>query len=412
MDIKTKDIHTLIEKCVKHLQELGYSDACISVHQKRWKDGIIPYMEKCGASSYTPEVGEEYLRWATKDSAPSTKRARKRNIHVLSEYLEKGTIRKRIVHLVNHPLPGAIGQVASEFLDTLRALRRSELTIENHRRMLSYFIAGLELKSVHKVEDIKEQYILDFIDVTPYAKDHHYYTMRLFCRFLYEKRYTGTNLGYVIEHNNFPHHEKLPSVYSAEEVCQVEQSVDQASPVGKRDYAILLLASRLGLRVSDIANLTLDNIDWDTNRIILIQAKTGNPIELPLLPAVGEAIVNYLKYARPVSGLTNIFLTACAPYRPMNRIGLNGVISRIMQGSGVDISKRRFGPHSMRHSLASNLLKNGVSIPIISTALGHESTQTTMEYLRIDTANLMKCTIEVPIVNPNFYEQKGGAFYD
>jgi integrase len=131
-----------------------------------------------------------------------------------------------------------------------------------------------------------------------------------------------------------------------------------------------------------------------------------------LLPAVGEAIVNYLKYARPVSGLTNIFLTACAPYRPMNRIGLNGVISRIMQGSGVDISKRRFGPHSMRHSLASNLLKNGVSIPIISSALGHESTQTTMEYLRIDTENLMKCTIEVPIVNPNFYEQKGGAFYD
>lgn len=406
------DIYTLTEECVKHLQELGYSDACISVHQKRWKDGIIQYMEKCGASSYSPEIGEEYLRCATKDSAPSTKRGRRRNIHILSEYLENGTIRKRIVHLVNHPLPGVIGQVALEFLDALRTLRRSELTIENHRRMLSYFIAGLELKSVNKVDDIKEQDILDFIDVTPYAKDHHYNTMRLFCRFLYEKKYTSTNLGYVIAHNNFPLHEKLPSVYSAEEVCQIEQSVDQASPVGKRDYAILLLASRLGLRVSDIANLTLDNIDWDTNRIILIQAKTGNPIELPLLPAVGEAIVNYLKYARPVFGLSNIFLTACAPYRPMNRIGLNGVISRIMQGSGVDISKRRFGPHSMRHSLASKLLKNGISIPIISSALGHESTQTTMEYLRIDTKNLMKCTLEVPIVNPNFYDQKGGTFYD
>jgi len=58
MDIKANDIHTLVEECVKHLQELGYSDACISVHQKRWKDGIIPYMEKCVTSSYTPEVGE------------------------------------------------------------------------------------------------------------------------------------------------------------------------------------------------------------------------------------------------------------------------------------------------------------------------------------------------------------------
>jgi len=83
-----------------------------------------------------------------------------------------------------------------------------------------------------------------------------------------------------------------------------------------------------------------------------------------------------------------------------------------MQGSGVDISKRRFGPHSMRHSLASNLLKKGISIPIISSALGHERTQTTMEYLRIDTENLLKCTLEVPIVNPDFYEQKGGTFYD
>ena len=412
MDIKTKDIYTLTKECVKHLQELDYSDACISVHQRQWKDGIIPFMEHRGVSSYTPEIGEEYLQYATKNSAPSTKRARKRNIHILSEYLEKGTIRKRIVHLVNHPLPGGIGQVASEFLDTLRALRRSELTIENHRRMLSYFIAGLELKSVNKVEDIKEQDVLDFIDITPYAKDHHYYSMRLFCRFLYEKKYTGTNLGYVIGPNNFPHHEKLPSVYNAAEVRQIEESVDQASPVGKRDYAILLLASRLGLRVSDIGNLTLDNMDWDTNRIILRQAKTGNPIELPLLPAVGEAMVNYLKYARPVSDRPNIFLTACAPYRPMNRISLNGVISRIMQGSGVDISKRKFGPHSMRHSLASNLLKNGTSIPVISSALGHESTQTTMEYLRIDIENLIKCTLEVPIVNPNFYEQKGGAFYD
>jgi len=412
MDKKAKDIYCLVEECAKHLQELGYSDACIYEHQKRWKKGIIPYMEKSGTTSYTIEVGEEYLQFATKKIAPSTIRARKRNVHILSDYLEKGTIRKRIIHLIDHPLSGKIGQVALEFLDTLKVLRRSELTIKNHRRMLCYFIAGLELKSVHKIEDIKEQDILDFIDSTPYAKDHHYYTMRLFCRFLYEKKYTSTNLGYVIERNNFPHHEKLPSVYNAEEVCQIEQSVDQASPVGKRDYAILLLASRLGLRVSDIASLTLDNIDWDTNRIILLQAKTGSPVELPLLPVVGEAIVNYLKYARPVSALTNIFLTACAPYRPMNRMGLNGVISRIMQGSGVDISKRRFGPHSMRHSLASNLLKNGISIPIISSALGHESTQTTMEYLRIDTENLMKCTLEVPIVNPNFYEQKGGVFYD
>ncbi len=83
-----------------------------------------------------------------------------------------------------------------------------------------------------------------------------------------------------------------------------------------------------------------------------------------------------------------------------------------MQGSGVDISNRKFGPHSMRHSLASQLLNNGVSLPVISETLGHEKTQTTMEYLRIDMKNLAKCTLEVPIVNQEFYEQKGRVFYE
>lgn len=127
---------------------------------------------------------------------------------------------------------------------------------------------------------------------------------------------------------------------------------------------------------------------------------------------IGEAIINYLKHARPTSDLQNIFLTAISPYRAMTHIGLNGIISRIMQGSGVDISNRKFGPHSMRHSLASQLLNNGVSLPVISETLGHEKTQTTMEYLRIDMKNLAKCTLEVPIVNQEFYEQKGRVFYE
>jgi site-specific recombinase XerD len=369
-------------------------------------------MEIRGLSDYSIEVGEEYLSVITRGVAPSTKRARQRSIRMLSEYLETGHVRRRIVHLVEHPLSGEIGRLAQEYLDGMRRMRKNELTILNHRRMLSYFITGLQLKGVTKAEDISEQDILDFVGSTTVAKDHHYYTIKAFSRFLYEKKHTQQNFSYVVERNNLPHHEKLPSVYSAEEVRQIEKSVEQSCYTGKRDYAILLLASRLGLRVSDIANLTFDNIDWDNDKIVLRQAKTGRPVELPLIRDVGEAIVNYLRYARPVSSLPNIFMTACAPYRPMTRISLNGVISRIMQGSGVDLTSRKFGPHSMRHSLASNLLKSGASISIISEALGHESSHTTMGYLRIDINSLKKCVLEVPTVADYFYNQKGGAFYD
>jgi integrase len=144
--------------------------------------------------------------------------------------------------------------------------------------------------------------------------------------------------------------------------------------------------------------LKFANIDWDHNKLIFTQYKTGNPVELPLLAEVGEAIVNYLRYGRPVSDLQEVFLSARPPYRPMSRSSINRAVSGIMSKSGVDISGRKFGPHSMRHSLASRLLSNGVSLPVISETLGHNNTRSTMEYLRIDVANLIKCTLDVPFL--------------
>lgn len=94
----------------------------------------------------------------------------------------------------------------------------------------------------------------------------------------------------------------------------------------------------------------------------------------------------------------------------MYRWGINSAVSRIMRESGVDISNRRFGPHAMRHSLASQLLANGVSLPVISESLGHKNTLSTMEYLRVDLPSLMKCALDVPLVNPAFTNRKEVSF--
>ncbi|MDR2121407.1 MAG: tyrosine-type recombinase/integrase [Tannerella sp.] len=412
MEKNSKNIGVLIKLCENHLRKLGYSQSCIELHLRKWQQGIKRYMDENGISEYNRDVGEQYLRIATKGQAASTVRCKVRNIHILTEYIECTTISKRIVPLVSYPLHGEIGAVANLFLQEMQSSRRCDLTVQEHRRMLSYFIAGLSLKSKSKIKEITERDILDFIDSAQHCKDKHFNTMRLFFRFLYEHKHITGNMEYILGRNNFPKREKLPSVYTSEEIKQVEESVDSASPAGKRDYAILLLASRLGLRASDICGLQFSNIDWDKNIIRLTQYKTQREIELPLLTDIGEAIINYLRYGRPVSDLPQIFLTATAPYRVLNHIGMNGIVSRIMKNSGVNINNRKFGPHSMRHSLASQLLKNGISLPVISETLGHEKTQTTMEYLRIDLDNLLKCTLDVPLVNPEFYERKGGIFYE
>jgi site-specific recombinase XerD len=410
--MENKEIQILIADCIVQMRTDGYGEKCIEMHRRRWQKGIVSYMAKAGVTRFSSQIGDLFLSDILSGLAASTQRAHCRSIRLLDEFMQTGMVRRRIVKLHEFPLEGEIGSAVLQHLNYLREQRRCEMTICNHRRLLSYFIEGLIQKGITNVCDITEEVIVEFVDHAQTCKSEHFYAIRQFCFFLYEKGLTSTNLGYVLARNNFPQHEKLPSVYNPDEIKQVEDSIEQSSAVGKRDYAIFLLASRLGLRVSDIAALTWGNIDWDSGKITLYQCKTKVPVELPLLKEVGEALVTYARDSRPKSHLKEVFLSAKAPYRPMTRISLNGVVTRIMQSSGIDTSGRRFGPHSMRHSLASNMLRQGASLPTISSVLGHESTQTTMEYLRVDIINLRECVLDVPLVDESFYSQKGGAFYD
>ena len=404
-------IKSLIGECVAYLREEGYSEPRIADYQRLWRDGIEEYMNKNSLVNYKAVIGEDFLGGIPVMSA-SYMRTIRRSVNVLTDFLLYGKVRKRIIQYVYHELPGEIGEVAIEFIKSQAKLRRSKLTLNEHQRILSYFINHLTLRSVVYVSDISEDDVLTFISSAQNCKDKYLNTARLFCRFLYEQKYIDINVEYVIGRNNYPKREKLPSVYDADEIKRIEEAVGQSSAVGKRDFAMLLLATRLGLRSSDIAGLTFGNLDWDRNIICLTQSKTKKVIELPLLTDVGDAIINYLKYGRPVSGLQQVLLSACAPYRPVNRLIINGVVSRTIIASGVDITGRKFGPHAMRHTLASQLLRNGTSRPVISETLGHSNTQATMNYLRIDINNLMRCTLDVPLVSASFYEQKGGMFYE
>ena len=406
-----QEIKSLIRQCVAYLREEGYSEPRIADYQRLWRNGIEKYMNQNSLVNYNVAIGEDFLGsiQGISDSSMCTIR---RSVHVLSDFLSYGKIRKRVTQYVFHELPGEIGKIAIKFIESQAKLRRSKPTLNEHQRILSYFINHLTLRSANDVSDLSEDDVLTFISSAQNCKDKYLSTVRLFCRFLYEQKYIGRNVGYVIGRNNYPRREKLPSIYNADEIKCIEEAVDQSSAVGKRNYAMLLLATRLGLRCSDIAGLTFENLDWNRDLICLIQFKTKKVIELPLLSDVGEAIINYMKYGRPVSGLRQVFLTAHAPYRPVTSLIINAAVSKSIKESGVDVKDRKFGPHAMRHSLASQLLNNGASLPVISETLGHSNTQATMNYLRIDINNLMRCSLEVPLVSTVFYEQKGGVFYE
>jgi integrase len=189
----------------------------------------------------------------------------------------------------------------------------------------------------------------------------------------------------------------------------VEEAIDRKRAMGKRDYAMLLLATRLGLRSSDIRLLRFSSLDWDNNLITLQQYKTKRPVELPLLTDVGEAIIDYVRHGRPKSDSKYVFLRASAPYEPLTNTGM---FNKYFGRTGLSLAKRRRGGHAMRHSLATNMLKKGTPIAVISDLLGHANSVTTMKYIHLNINGLMKCTMDVPPVDKNFYLQKGEGIYE
>ena len=299
-----------------------------------------------------------------------------------------------------------------KFLLHLESLRRSKTTISGHRLYLCRFLSYLESKQVLSIEEIKEDHIIIFISTQTNNRICVISSIRFFFRYLYEEHILQTNLSTALQHFKWTRREKLPSVYTANEVSQIESSIQRADSTGKRNYAMMLLSTRLGLRASDIAHLTFGNISWDNSTITLSQFKTGKEIELPLLADVGEAIIDYLKYGRKRSESQRIFLYTGAPFSPMANSAVASAIGHVIETSGVDITGRKHGVYAMRHSLACRFLENEESMPVISEALGHQSTDTTMSYIRIDIESLRKCALDVPPVPCQFYEQKGGVFYE
>ena len=299
-----------------------------------------------------------------------------------------------------------------KFLLHLVSLRRNSETISQYLLPLSRFLIFINSKQIFEIEDVTESCIMSFMSTQTNNQISIVSKFRVFLKFLFDENILHSDLSSVLKHYKWTRREKLPSVYTSKEVLQIESSIHRAIACGKRDYAIFLLASRLGLRASDIAQLSFNNIGWENSTITLSQVKTENLIELPLLENVGESIIDCLKYGRKKSDSNRVFLYTKAPFTPMTGDAVSMAIRRLIIASGVDTNHRKQGSHALRHSLASRFLENSESIPVISEALGHQSTNTTMNYLRIDVGHLRKCALNIPPVEKSFYEQKGGIFYE
>ena len=186
----------------------------------------------------------------------------------------------------------------------------------------------------------------------------------------------------------------IPRAIAPDQVHQLLASIDRRTAMGCRDYAILLLLARLGLRSGEVAFLELDDIDWKAGEL-RVRGKSGQRNELPLPAEVGEAIAAYLRHGRPKSSSRRVFLRAKAPNRGFRGAsGVGSIVRHSLQRAGVDAPT--YGAHQFRHGLATEMLRQGASLVEIGEVLGHRHPQTTKIYTKVDIEALRTLALPWP----------------
>lgn len=388
---------------------------------RKWKKGpLSPYLDsfawrlyECG---YSPGVGQGYIRcisylsqWLEQQGFESHQLdERKIRDHLEGLKHHKDTVISSSPHLlflsylreigvIKRPPPQTMSQVervVNQYVKYLRQERGlAESTIPHRRIFPRRFLEEQFGKKPVVLSRLKAR---DFIR---YIENHaHEYgalyrgsmvlILRDFCRFLYLRKYIHEDIAVSIPSmpcwraTRLPHHLKRPDAESILKTC------NRNTPKGMRDYAILLLLIRLGLRAGEVRNLTLDDIDWESGEITIC-GKGSKRNRLPLPQEVGKALVQYLQHGRPPCSSRHLFIRMRAPHTKLQCSGPIGkIVKQAIERAGLNPPHK--GSHLLRHTFATNLLHQGASLPEIGRMLGHEKISSTLVYAHVDIKNLKK----------------------
>lgn len=287
--------------------------------------------------------------------------------------------------------------VGKQFLQECYATKPN--TILSHRKLLHQFTDFLDSKDVASFGDMTLEHTNNYL--CNYSKGVaalHMGIMRKFLRYLYDTEIIADNLAEKLIQVKIDHYlAHLTTTLTTDKIERILACVDRESPMGKRNYALLLVAARLGLQGIDIRNLKPENIDWVNHEISIIQIKTKEPLTLPLPDDVGWALIDYLKNACPVSDTKEIFLQVVAPHGIL--VNTDNVLIRYMRLAGIRYEKlQHHGLRILRHSAATHMLDEGIPITTIQSVLGHISSESTKRYTAINITQLKECALEVPIL--------------
>jgi len=401
-------LNDLIIQAEKCLQELNYANQTIKTFRLIWKR-FSDYAQNEGQQQYSREIANGFLNqyygiWDPGNPKTKFDLTKVRAMKILEDIKNTDGIQKKYVSKLRIR-PTDFEEIYKVYQLFLMGQNQSKNTIATRLSRIDVFFRYLESLNILHTDMISPKIVVDFMtylqkNYSSAGKSNVMFTLRNFLSCPSVSTHFPENLGKVITVIRTNKNERLPSFYSQEEVKRILDSVDRSSRQGKKDYLIILLAAQLGIRTSDIRCLKLENIKWDKNTLEFSQQKTKKYIALPISEPLKFAILDYLKNSRAhlaISDSNHLFIRTRAPYEPYSENNrFTQRISLYFKKSGVQIKGKHHGLHSLRHSLASQLLKQLTPITNIANALGHNSIEATKRYIQIDIEQLRSIALEVP----------------
>ena len=306
-----------------------------------------------------------------------------------------GTRRKRFVRRLNDsPLFESLLEEYTSYIS--EKLKHS--TVQRYSRIAEEFLLFLKSRNFKCFKNVSQKAIKDVVKQMAYSSPNSMQVilpaLRSFIRFLSQGDDNLLPLLWAIPKNG-SQQRSLMSVVTDLELEKLDSYIREAGNSPQRDYAIFLLAARVGLRKSDIAGLTLDDIDWRQGVIRIVQQKSMKILEIPLLKDVGDALSSYILNNRPSTTDRHVFIRSLAPHIGISPSVCSHIVRSAMKQCGInEEAGKSQGTHCLRHSVAQKMLSESVPIPTITSILGHQSAESTRHYLSIDTSKLRFCALD------------------
>ena len=400
-------LERLAAQALRHLERLGYSRRSLRRYRTIWNHLATFAQENDLGDQYSDELVARFVeaRHPRADESLDPSENWRRHVvfgaKVLGDFHRNGRIERSRTDTQNVKIPPAMKKPLRDYEQYIRDRRHLRPTsVKEMIRGVAIFLDFLGSRNVERLQQLQPVDLTDFVAsrrrFRPKTVSVNVSAVRLFLRFLTMRGILVKDLGHVLPIIRVARDATLPSIWHPELVVKLLEAVDRSSPRGKRDYAILLLASRLGLRVGDIRTLRLDDLNWEASTVEITQSKTAAPLQLPLSQEVGEALIDYLRFARPETDRREVFLKLGPPFTPFGSDArLYYIVSHWRYAAGIVFrSPQRRGLHSLRHTLATQLLQGGTPMHVISAILGHTTTASTMIYAKADTEALRGAALD------------------